>query len=98
MGFLAPLGLNAGSIQNTLVCIFSLYFAPGNNLNRISQKLVVIGGIVETGQRALIYAWSGFVDCLYLPSSLEVRRLTKAQRLAFYRTAHFDQEDYPYDW
>ncbi|KAH9991153.1 P-loop containing nucleoside triphosphate hydrolase protein [Russula vinacea] len=60
MGFLAPLGLNTSSIQDTL-------------------KLVVIGGTVETARRASISAWNGFVD-------------------SFYLTAHFSQEDYPYDW
>ncbi|KAI9440874.1 P-loop containing nucleoside triphosphate hydrolase protein [Lactarius indigo] len=59
-GFLAPLGLNTSSIQDTL-------------------KLVVIGGTVETARRASISAWNGFVD-------------------SFYLTAHFSQEDYPYDW
>jgi chaperone BCS1 len=59
-GFLAPLGLNTNSIQDTL-------------------KLVVIGGTVETARRASISAWNGFVD-------------------SFYLTAHFSQEDYPYDW
>src|ERR1700679_2883197 len=32
----------------------------------ISQKLVVIGGTVETARRASISAWNGFVDCSYL--------------------------------
>ncbi|KAI0271129.1 P-loop containing nucleoside triphosphate hydrolase protein [Russula aff. rugulosa BPL654] len=59
-GFLAPLGVNTNSIQDTL-------------------KLVVIGGTVETARRASMSAWNGFVD-------------------SFYLTAHFSQEDYPYDW
>ena len=77
-----------------------LAFTPpqGNNLIRISQKLIVIGGMVETARRALISAWSGLLDCLYLRSSFEVKHLTEAQRLAFYLTAHFGQEDCPYDW
>ncbi|KAI0258653.1 P-loop containing nucleoside triphosphate hydrolase protein [Gloeopeniophorella convolvens] len=59
-GLLAPLGLNTGSIQDTL-------------------KLVVVGGTIETARRASLSAWNGFVD-------------------SFYLTAHFSQEDYPYDW
>lgn len=31
-------------------------------------------------------------------SSFEVMRLSEGQPLAFYLTAHFDQEDIPYDW
>lgn len=30
-----------------------------------SQKLVVIGGTVETARRASISAWNGFVDCVF---------------------------------
>ncbi|KAN0124883.1 P-loop containing nucleoside triphosphate hydrolase [Russula decolorans] len=59
-GFLAPLGVNTSSIQDTL-------------------KQVAIGDTVETARRASISAWNGFVD-------------------SFYLTAHFSQEDYPYDW
>lgn len=28
------------------------------------QKLVVIGGTVETARRASVSAWNGFVDCV----------------------------------
>ena len=31
-------------------------------------------------------------------SPLEAIRLSKGQGLAFYLTAHFSREDYPYDW
>jgi hypothetical protein len=31
-------------------------------------------------------------------SPSEGELLTEARRLAFYLTAHFSQEDYPYDW
>ena len=97
-GSLSPLALNASSIQDTFVCIFGFYFASGNNLNPIYQKPIVVGGIVERARTALISAWSGFVDCLYLRSSFVVRCLTEAQRLAFYLTAHIGQEDHPYNW
>ncbi|KAI0049157.1 hypothetical protein FA95DRAFT_951366 [Auriscalpium vulgare] len=46
---------------------------------RDTQKLVVIGGTVETARRASVSSWNGFVD-------------------SFFLTAHFSQEDYPYDW
>jgi chaperone BCS1 len=65
-GFLAPLGLNTSSIQDTLVCVFRTC-TPLNRLSHDSQKLVVIGGTVETARRASISAWNGFVDCSSLP-------------------------------
>lgn len=60
------------------------------------QKLVVIGGTVETARRASMSAWNGFVDCALFPCSSCYRKLTLFQ--AFFLTAHFSQEDYPYDW
>ena len=65
-GFLGPLGLNTSSIQDTLVCVFYTC-TPLNRLSHDSQKLVVIGGTVETARRASISAWNGFVDCSSLP-------------------------------
>ena len=32
------------------------------------QKLVVIGGTMETARRASVSAWNGFVDCNFLSS------------------------------
>ena len=65
-GFLAPLGLNTSSIQDTLVCIFRSFPYSSEGSDYVSQKLVVIGGTVETARRASISAWNGFVDCPYL--------------------------------
>ena len=68
-GFLTPLGLNTNSIQDTLVCLFrSFPVLKVKVLSYVSQKLVVIGGTVETARRASISAWNGFVDCSYLIS------------------------------
>ncbi|EMD39364.1 hypothetical protein CERSUDRAFT_72525 [Gelatoporia subvermispora B] len=55
--------------------------ASSNAINDtvLVQKLVVIGGTVETARRMTVSAWNGFVD-------------------SFFLTAHFSQEDYPYDW
>jgi chaperone BCS1 len=64
-GFLAPLGLNTSSIQDTLVCILRSFPTLVKVFSCISQKLVVIGGTVETARRASISAWNGFVDCSY---------------------------------
>jgi chaperone BCS1 len=61
---LSPLGMNTGAIQDTLVRPLSfdtiLYKC---NLHLALQKLVVIGGTVETARRASVSAWNGFVDC-----------------------------------
>lgn len=63
-GSLSPLGLNTSHIQDTLVCM--LVPLLGNNLSCVTQKLVVIGGTIETARRASMFAWNRFVDCLYL--------------------------------
>ncbi|KAH9971839.1 P-loop containing nucleoside triphosphate hydrolase protein [Lactifluus volemus] len=71
------LRLNTSSIQDALVCNTLL---PASVVGvKLSQKLVVIGGTVDTARRASISVWNGFVD-------------------SFYLTAHFNQDDYPYDW
>jgi hypothetical protein len=41
--------------------------APTNSSSHVSQKLVVIGGTVETARRASLSAWNGFIDCSSLP-------------------------------
>ncbi|KAG6816532.1 hypothetical protein H0H87_005394 [Tephrocybe sp. NHM501043] len=75
---LSPFGMNTGAIQDTLV---STPTATSSHIltSPPPQKLVVIGGTVETARRASVSAWNGFVD-------------------SFFLTAHFSQEDYPYDW
>ena len=40
-------------------------------------------------------AWNGFIDCM---SSANVADLGSYILLAFFLTAHFNQDDYPYDW
>lgn len=58
-------------------------------------KLVVLGGTVETARRVSSSAWSHFVNCQSLhPPSDTI--LTTPQ--AFFLTAHFSEEDHPYDW
>ena len=64
-GLFSSLGLNTSSIQDTLVCLF-VFFLSNNSLSLVPQKLVVIGGTVETARKASMFAWDGFVDCLYL--------------------------------
>ncbi|PIL30280.1 transporter [Ganoderma sinense ZZ0214-1] len=82
---LSPLTGNSNPIQDTLVgfiAILSLLPLPLKLPLPVScraQKLVVIGGTVETARRASVSAWNGFID-------------------SFFLTAHFSQEDYPYDW
>lgn len=67
-GILAPLGLNSKSIQDTLVCTSIFGSSATIDDLRYAQKLVVIGGTVETALRASMSAWNGFVDCSYLLS------------------------------
>ena len=71
-GILAPLGLNTKSFQDILVCI-SGPSATTDNLG-YGQKLVVVGGTVETLARASISTWNGFVDCSYFPFRRRIAR------------------------
>jgi chaperone BCS1 len=59
---LSPLGMNTGAIQDTLVCP-QIYYVFICLTHPLLQKLVVIGGTVETARRASVSAWNGFVDC-----------------------------------
>ena len=61
---LSPLAANNNPIQDTLVSLGPRprYFTIPDGL---VQKLVVIGGTMETARRASVSAWNGFVDCTY---------------------------------
>jgi hypothetical protein len=76
---LSPLSLAPAAVQDTVVRsqakFFSLFFfeAVATDLMAFGaggyvrlQKLVVIGGTVETARRVSSSAWSSFVDCEYL--------------------------------
>lgn len=65
---LSPLaGASAGGIQDTLVRGL-VYCSPFTSiLTPHVQKLVVIGGTMETARRASVSAWNGFVDCTWCP-------------------------------
>lgn len=60
---LSPFGMNTGGIQDTLVCVYCNHFPVSLVETTPFQKLVVIGGTVETARRASMSAWNGFVDC-----------------------------------
>jgi mitochondrial chaperone BCS1 len=59
---LAPLGMNTGALQDTLVRCMTFVVACMTHPDCI-QKLVVIGGTMETARRASVSAWNGFIDC-----------------------------------
>jgi hypothetical protein len=59
---LSPFAMNSGGLQDTLVCLYRHICAL--LLISFDQKLVVIGGTVETARRASMSAWNGFVDCM----------------------------------
>ena len=100
---LSPFGVNSNAITDTLVSQ-SLPSPPAaggaplyaSTSNVCLQKLVVIGGTVETARRASMTAWNGFVDCKSITT--EIQYLTERFPQAFFLTATFSQEDYPYDW
>lgn len=66
--FLSPFGNVSASMQDTLVShptpspLYATHAKSGAYFPK--QKLVVIGGTVETARRASVSAWNGFVDCV----------------------------------
>ena len=94
---LSPLAMNTGALQDTLASFPVPVFHGISWLNTLlPQKLVVIGGTVETARRASMSAWNGFVEC---ESIAPMRTAPTQMRFsAFFLTAHFSQDDYPYDW
>ena len=93
-GFLAPLHLNTDSIQDTLVRMFRSSPEKWSELFHLetSCQWRYGRGSAEGHSMGMERTYRLFV------SSLEVIRLSKGQPLAFYLTAHFSQEDHPYDW
>ncbi len=63
------------------------------------MKLVVLGGTVETARRVSSSAWSHFVNCEFFLAVTSVELLIHIfLSKAFFLTAHFSEEDVPYDW
>ncbi|KAI0765613.1 hypothetical protein BD413DRAFT_163032 [Trametes elegans] len=60
---LSPLAGNSNPIQDTLVSLLARNVHSRRTLTVPDQKLVVIGGTVETARRASVSAWNGFIDC-----------------------------------
>ncbi|KAH9029270.1 hypothetical protein EDB85DRAFT_2290935 [Lactarius pseudohatsudake] len=58
------------------------------------MKLVVLGGTVETARRMSSSAW----QVISLPPLPYPSLLTVPLTPAFFLTAHFSEEDYPYEW
>lgn len=93
---LSPLTSSTGPIQDTLVMLIAIFYFLDLTLY---QKLVVIGGTVETARRASVSAWNGFIDCAFIPAIPGGwGTYSSSVPTAFFLTAHFSQEDYPYDW
>lgn len=60
-----------------------------------TMKLVVLGGTVETARRVSSSAWTSFVNCSSQPTFPHINVTLPS---AFFLTAHFSEEDYPFDW
>ncbi|KAI9571183.1 hypothetical protein HD554DRAFT_2203657 [Boletus coccyginus] len=58
-------------------------------------KLVVLGGTVETARRVSSSAW--YVSMKFLRPHTDPSSSSQVS-LSFFLTAHFSEEDYPYDW
>ena len=64
-----------------------------------TMKLVVLGGTVETARRVSSSAWTSFVNCSSsTPPDRHPIRTDRSPPAAFFLTAHFSEEDYPFDW
>ncbi|KAF8875879.1 hypothetical protein CPB84DRAFT_1647874, partial [Gymnopilus junonius] len=64
------------------------------------MKLVVLGGTVETARRVSSSAWcvSLFIVTHLSAGSVAVREADCVLFVAFFLTAHFSEEDFPYEW
>ena len=93
-GFLEPLRPDTNSILDTLVRTFRS--SPGKlpELFLSETGCHWRHGRDSTEGISISMEWI----CRLFVSPLEVIRPSKGQRLAFYLTAHFSREDYPYDW
>ena len=93
-GFLAPLHLNTTAVRDALVCIFRSSPGYGSKL-----CLSETGCHWRYGRDSTEGLGIGIKRIYRLfVSSLEVILMSEGQPLAFFLTAHFSQEDYPYDW
>jgi hypothetical protein len=95
-GFLAPLGLNTGSIQDTLVCVFRTC----TPLNRLSHDFSETGSHRRYSRDCSegLHLRMEWLRGLFVSPLKFIICWLKQKALAFYLTAHFSQEDYPYDW
>ena len=93
-GFLAPLHLNTNSIKHALVRMFRSLPGKWSELFLSETSCHWRHGRNSTEGLSIGMEWI----CRLFVSRLEAIRLSKRQRLAFYITAHFSREDYPYDW
>jgi mitochondrial chaperone BCS1 len=69
----------------------------GNNIID-GMKLVVLGTTVETARRVASSGWNHFVNCESSRVGHDSSAYLTWRRPAFFLTAHFSEEDYPYDW
>ena len=65
--FSSGLGMGTGAISDTVVRSFNTLFRLHAETHFLSQKLVVIGGTVETARRVASSSWNSFVDCMPYP-------------------------------
>jgi hypothetical protein len=93
-GFLAPLHVSTTSVRDALVCMFRS--SPGCG----SKPCLSETGCHWRYGRDSTEGLGIGIEWIYRlsASSLEVILMSDGRPLAFFLTAHFSQEDYPYDW
>ena len=93
-GLLAPLQPNTSYIRDALVRMF--HFSPGKRSELFLSEICCHWRHSRDSTEGLSIGME-WIYRLFV-SSLKVIRLSEGLLLAFYLTAHFCQEDYPYDW
>ncbi|CCA75749.1 related to BCS1 protein precursor [Serendipita indica DSM 11827] len=75
--------------------VFNTGLGMGTGAVSDTVKLVVIGGTVETARRVARSSWNSFLDCESDPAFAVY---SSDEMTAFFLTAHFTQNDTPYEW
>ncbi len=93
---LSPLGMSTGAIQDTLVRSYlcSLPYEY-SSIVRFRNWLLLV---VQWRRRAEPQSQHGMVSSIVCFEPLIYNKLSLISSEAFFLTAHFSQDDYPYDW
>ena len=93
---LSPLGMSTGAIQDTLVrCYLRSLPAEYLDIVRFRNWLLLV---VQWRRRAEPQSQHGMASSIVCFEVLIYNKSSLISSEAFFLTAHFSQDDYPYDW